>query len=489
MNKPFDSADWTSKSLNDTWNIIREIAVQEFKLDFYEPYFEVCTFEEMLKIYTTSFPIMFDHWSFGKDYESVYRQYQNNRMSIAYEVIFNTDPALCYLLETNSSVMQGLVMAHAAVGHSAFFKMNSFIRENTNARLIIPFLKNFRTYVKECESKYGNEAVEQVLDVCKTFALYAVDKSEKLILTSKQRREKKEQRIREQEKDFDILVENVGSNKTNITQDPTLLRQAEENVLKFIAEYSPNLKDWEREIVRKYCKVEQYFYPQRLTKMMNEGFATFWHYQIMNRLYDGGHINEGQYFEFVHSHTGVTCQHDHDSKYYHGINVYKLGSEMFNDIKRICEKPTEEDKQFSPGLIGKNWIEEVNSAAINYRDSSFVAQFLSPKLVRDFKFLTIRNDSEQDFYEVTAVHDDVDFKEIRKHLENHYNLYNHIPSLSIEGASLKGNRTLYLSLRQINREYTEENGLLNSIKLLKRLWPHTIRLKYYHDDGLSTTDL
>ncbi len=486
MINPFSNADWTEKSLGDMWEVINKIAKEEFKLDFYDPYFEVVTFEEMLQIYTTSFPVMFNHWSFGKDYEELYKQYKYNRASIAYEVIFNTNPALCYLLETNSSTMQALVMAHAACGHSAFFKHNSFIRENTNSGTIIVFMKNMRNYVQECEAKYGAKRVEEILDVCRALQLYAIDRAETIEISKTAREKKKIKRLEEQEKDFDLKVGELSS-PTEAIGEAKVFRIKEENILKFIAKYSPSLKPWERELIFMYCKVQQYFYPQIFTKLMNEGYASFWHYQIMNRLYELGHINEGAVLEFLQSHTSVLCQHDHDSKSYRGLNPYKLGFEVFNEIKRICENPTAEDKFLFPDLIGKNWVDEVHFAAANFKDESFILQYLSPKLVRELKLFKYEDDSTKPFYEIKAVHSDEDFKEIRKELSNHYNLFNHLPFVYIEGADLKRSRALYLVCKQIKDADVKEESFAKTCHLLKKIWPYPIKIKYIplHGDPIK----
>lgn len=481
MSKLFDNAEWNEESLKDIWKVIKEIAVNEFKLDFYEPYFEVVTFEEMLQIYTTGFPVMYNHWEFGRNYEELYKKYRNHQTSIAYEVIFNTSPALCYLLETNSSVMQALVMAHAAVGHSAFFKMNSFIRENTNAKTILPFLKNMRNFVEECESKYGAERVETILDTCKAFWAYSIDRAEKPLYTNKQKERKRLNKLEAEQKDFDILVEDL-----KVSEDVPLKpksREEHENILKFVAKYSPALKIWERELINMFCKVEQYFYPQRLTKTMNEGFASFWHYQLMNRLSELGYLKAGDFLEFIHSHTGVLCQHGMEHKHYNGINPYKMGFELFSEIKRICLDPTEEDKLHFPQLIGKNWVDEVNYAAINFRDSSFIQQYLSPKLVKEFGIVKFNSNSDNNYVEVKATADDEDFSEIRMGLANHYDYYSQIPYMTVEGASLKGNRTLFLNIIEKKDREVDDKSIYQSLTLLKKVWPYLINVKYTSFDG------
>lgn len=164
QDNPFEKEDWDEESLESTWQIVKDVAEKEYGLTYYKPSFEVVSFEDMLHIYTGSLPIMYDHWSFGKKYLELHKRYMADRMGVAYEVIFNTNPALCYLLEHNSPTMQGLVMAHASIGHSAFFMNNELFKEMTNANTIIPFLKNSKNYIKECEEKYGIDKVTDLLE-------------------------------------------------------------------------------------------------------------------------------------------------------------------------------------------------------------------------------------------------------------------------------------------------------------------------------------
>ena len=113
----------------------------------------------------------------------------------------------------------------------------------------------------------------------------------------------------------------------------------EENLLYFIEKRAPRLEDWQRELIRIVRNVSQYFYPQKQLQMMNEGCATFVHYEIMNRLHDRGLITEGSMLEFLHSHSSVVFQPGFDDPRFSGLNPYALGFAMMSDIKRICDRP------------------------------------------------------------------------------------------------------------------------------------------------------
>ena len=119
--------------------------------------------------------------------------------------------------------------------------------------------------------------------------------------------------------------------------EDTFPAEPQENLLYFIEKNAPLLEDWEREVIRIVRKIAQYFYPQRQTQVMNEGWATFWHYTLLNSLYDEGRVSDGFMMEFLTSHTSVVAQPGFDVPWYGGINPCALGFSMFRDIRRICE--------------------------------------------------------------------------------------------------------------------------------------------------------
>jgi len=485
---PFLKEDWSHESLDESWDIIKKLASDKYGLTFYTPNFEVVGFEDMLHIYTGSLPIMYDHWSFGKSYIELHKRYMADRMGVAYEVIFNTNPALCYLLEHNSPTMQGLVMAHASVGHSAFFKNNVHFKEMTNAATIIPFLKNGRDYIKECEEKYGAKNVEVLLDACHALSFYGIDRMPKMEKTNKQKELARHERLKAKDEEYDKALKDIIIPTKDMVISKNQNRMREENILKFISKYSPALKQWQRDIISIYCQIQQYLYPQMLTKTMNEGFASFWHHTIMHDLIDMGYIEAGGALEFMHSHCSVLRQPEFDERGYQGFNPYKIGFEIFQDIKRICTDPTEEDKQWFPGLIGKNWIEEVKFAAYNFKDESFILQYLSPKVIRDLKLFVVTDDNDKDHIEITDIHDDDGYKQIRQKMSHMYNHFDNIPDLYIEGWDSRKSRTLFLCFKQQNNVHVKDDEATSACCLyIKQLWPFKIVLKQILNDGTTHT--
>ena len=179
------------------------------------------------------------------------------------------------------------------------------------------------------------------------------------------------------------------------TERPAEIHEpATENILYFLEKHSPVLEPWQCEILRIVRSMAQYIYPQKQTKVMNEGCATFSHYYIINRLYEKGLITQGAFMEMMHSHTNVIMQPEFDDPRFSGINPYALGFAMMQDIRRICTDPTDEDREWFPDFAGDpDWKSVMKAAWANYRDESFILQFLSPRLIRDFKLFVVTDDA------------------------------------------------------------------------------------------------
>lgn len=189
----------------------------------------------------------------------------------------------------------------------------------------------------------------------------------------------------------------------------------------FIEKEAPKLRDWERELVRIVRKMSQYFYPQGQTKVMNEGWASFWHYTLLNTLYDEKLVSDGFMLEFLTSHTNVVFQPDSRDGRFRALNPYALGFAIFSDIRRLCEKPTAEDKRWFPELAGSgDWLKAIDFAMRNFKDESFIRQFLSPKVIRDFRLFAIADHKAENELFIDSIHNDEGYKRIRTLLADQY---------------------------------------------------------------------
>ncbi len=254
----------------------------------------------------------------------------------------------------------------------------------------------------------------------------------------------------------------------------------------FFEKNAPLLAPWQREVIRIVRKIAQYFYPQRQTQVMNEGWASFWHYTIMNTLYDKGLVDEGFMIEFLKSHTAVVYQPPFDSKWYNGINPYTLGFTMFQDIKRMCENPTDEDREWFPDIAGSNWIETLDFAMRNFKDESFILQYLSPKVIRDLKLFAIKDDDKADHYEVTGIHDEAGYRYVREALSLQYNLSMREPNIQVWEVDLRGDRSLTLRHIPQNRVPLHESAD-EVLKHIHRLWGFDVHL-HSVEDGITTDE-
>ncbi|EAT12799.1 SpoVR family protein [Bermanella marisrubri] len=486
--KPYEpisqGSDWNFDLLREYDSHIARIA-EGYRLDTYPNQIEVITAEQMMDAYASvGMPISYHHWSYGKQFLQTQTHYQRGQMGLAYEIVINSDPCIAYLMEENTITMQALVIAHACYGHNSFFKGNYLFRTWTDASAIIDYLVFARQYIKECEERHGVDAVEDVLDAAHALMNYGVDRYKRPRPISAHE-EKERQKNRE-----DILQQQVndlwrtipGKEKVKEEKERRYPQEPQENLLYFLEKNAPLLRPWQREVIRIVRKLAQYFYPQRQTQVMNEGWATFWHYTLLNTMYDEGLVSDGFIMEFLNSHTNVVYQPPYDSPYYSGINPYALGFSMFTDIRRICENPTEEDRRWFPDIAGSDWLDTVHFAMQNFKDESFVLQYLSPKVMRDMRLFSIMDDERKMHIQIDAIHDDEGYHQVRENLARQYDLSYREPNIQVYKVDVEGDRSLTLHhYRQDNVPLGDDSNEV--LKHLRRLWGFDVYLHSIDDQG------
>src|SRR5205807_7056668 len=161
----FTGPNWDFTALRQVYDAVERIALDELDLDVYPVQIEVITSEQMLDAYASvGLPLMYRHWSFGKRFAFHETLYRKGLQGLAYEIVINSNPCICYILEENSMTMQALVIAHAAFGHNHFFKNNYLFQQWTNAEGILDYLAFAKRYIAACEDRYGRDDVEAILD-------------------------------------------------------------------------------------------------------------------------------------------------------------------------------------------------------------------------------------------------------------------------------------------------------------------------------------
>ena len=484
-------SDWTFELIEQYHDAIRETA-EDYGLDTYPNQLEIITAEQMMDAYASvGMPVNYRHWSYGKEFIATEKNYRRGFMGLAYEIVINSNPCISYLMEENTMAMQALVIAHAAYGHNSFFKGNYLFRMWTDASSIIDYLVYAKNYVAECEERHGIQAVEDTLDSCHALMNHGVDRyrrpSKLSLAQEKARREEREAYLQRQLNDlWRTVPKRAGRGAEEETR--RFPSEPQENLLYFIEKNAPLLEPWQREIVRIVRKVAQYFYPQRQTQVMNEGWATFWHYTLLNTLYDRGRLADGMMLEWLSSHTNVVYQPPVSHRAYRGINPYALGFAMYSDIKRICEQPTDEDRQWFPEFAGsspagsREWLKTLDYAMRNFKDESFIGQFLSPRIMREFRLFAIRDDEDDPELEVSAIHDESGYRHLRESLSRQYDLGSREPNIQVWSVNLRGDRSLTLRhTQQQGRPLNEDT--VEVLKHLARLWGFDVHLESVDAQG------
>ena len=470
----------------------QEIArlAERYALDIYPNQIEIISAEQMMDAYASvGMPIGYHHWSYGKQFLATEKGYKRGQMGLAYEIVINSDPCIAYLMEENTLCMQALVIAHACYGHNSFFKGNYLFRSWTDARSIIDYLVFAKQYISQCEERHGIDAVEELLDSCHALMNYGVDRYKRPYpISAEEERRRQSEREEHLQRQINDLWRTIpkASGRHNEEQAQRWPAEPQENILYFLEKHAPLLEPWQREVIRIVRKLAQYFYPQRQTQVMNEGWATFWHYTLINDLYDEGLVSDGFMLEFLQYHSGVVLQPAFDSPWYSGINPYALGFAMYRDIRRICEQPNEEDRRWFPEIAGSDWLSTLKFAMQNFKDESFILQYLSPKVMRDLRLFSVLDDDQQDSLQVSAIHDDSGYRHLRETLAAQYNLGNREPNVQIWSVDRRGDRSLTLRHSRHDRRPLGESSQA-VLKHLHRLWGFDIHLESHQGEQLIET--
>ncbi|PGW27236.1 stage V sporulation protein SpoVR [Bacillus cereus] len=434
---------------------ITEIATG-FGLDFYPMRYEICPAEIIYTFGAYGMPTRFSHWSFGKQFFRMKLQYDLG-LSKIYELVINSDPCYAFLLDTNSLIQNKLIVAHV-LAHCDFFKNN--IRFSNTKRDMVESMSATAERVKAYEHKYGKEEVETFLDAVLAIQEH-IDPSlmrPKLAWSINDLEEEVEKKKVSQYDDlWNLDDRNKKRERSNIRKKKKIPPQPEKDLLLFIEEYSRELEDWQRDILTMMREEMLYFWPQLETKIMNEGWASFWHQRILREM----DLTSDEAIEFAKLNAGVV----QPSKT--SINPYYLGIKMFEDIEERYNNPTEEMKRrgVKPGS-GRDKIFEVRE--IEW-DVSFLRNYLNKDLVmREDMYLFQRQGKE---YKVI----DKEWEHVRDQLVN-MRTNGGFPYLVVEDGDYLKNGELYIKHSyegiELDLKYLEK-----VLPYLHQLWGRTVHME------------
>jgi len=346
---------------------ITEIA-KGFGLDFYPMRYEVCPADIIYTFGAYGMPTRFSHWSFGKSFYRMKLSYDLN-LSKIYELVINSNPCYAFLLDGNSLIQNKLIVAHV-LGHCDFFKNNARF-SNTN-RDMVESMAASSERIRQYEIAHGKEAVETFLDACLAIQEH-IDPS----LLRPRLRWKKETEERPAKRESHSPYDDLW--RLDGTQNPVdngqkaprrFPPEPEKDLLLFVQEHASGLEEWQRDIMTIIRDEMLYFWPQMETKIMNEGWASYWHSRILREM----DLTEDETIEFAKLHSSV-IQPSPTS-----INPYHLGLKIFEDIEERYDNPTKEEQERfgrKPGQ-GRAKIFEVREIE---SDTSFIRNYLTEDLV------------------------------------------------------------------------------------------------------------
>src|SRR6201986_5427330 len=194
----FENADWDFATIQRINDAVEEIAIGELGLNVYPNQIEVISTEQMLDAYSSiGMPLFSKHWSFGQHFARHEAMYRAGMQGLAYEIVINSNPCISYIMEENTATMQTLVIAHAAFGHNHFFKNNYLFKQWTDANGILDYLEFARGYIAHCEERYGEAAVERLLDAAHALMNHAVQRYPRRRATDLRSEERRERERRE----------------------------------------------------------------------------------------------------------------------------------------------------------------------------------------------------------------------------------------------------------------------------------------------------
>jgi stage V sporulation protein R len=448
------------------------VEAEKFGLPLPQVLFHLMQSEEIYDISARGLPGRYSHHFFGRIYQEEKNNYDTGKSRI-YEIIINTRPVYAYLLDGNSVITQLLVMAHC-YGHAAFFENSKyFVPADKN---ILPRVRSAAERIDGYMGEYGREKIEDFIDAC-----IALQDQRSYDILAK-RPEAKPPKW--EDKPFDSLFpQETEKRRKEWKRDKEAFRvkfpkQPERDILAFIEAHSHYLEDWQKDIISIIRTEQEYFVPQKRTQVLNEATAVFYHKHIVQKLMaEDDRFTTQDFMEFqamdarvlhpaIHIHTD-----DFGEKMVHcaGINPYLTGTAIFNEVKRLCENPDEDDHERWPWAGQISFEEKRNQIITRYDDAAAVAEFITPRVCEEAK-LFIRPRTVEEYKDLRVLKDEAE--EVRRQCVELKTTFG-IPHIEITNADWQRQSILYLEHTHTDKglddEYTQ-----GTIIHLANLWGHRV---------------
>ncbi|PZD94293.1 stage V sporulation protein R [Paenibacillus sambharensis] len=448
---------------------ITEIATG-FGLDFYPMRYEICPAEIIYTFGAYGMPTRFSHWSFGKSFHRMKTQYDLG-LSKIYELVINSNPCYAFLLDGNSLIQNKLIVAHV-LAHCDFFKNN--VRFSASNRNMVESMSATAERVAQYEMAYGAKEVERFIDAVLAvqehidptlIKPYQLDKTRYIEMLRKQQQEEEEHGLPVKSSPYSDLwdLEKEDTEDEDTDKSKRFPPHPEKDIVWFIEEYSTVLKDWQRDIMSMLRDEMLYFWPQIETKIMNEGWASYWHQRIIREL----DLTSEETIEFAKLNSSVV-QPSRNS-----LNPYYLGLKIFEDIEKRWDNPTDEERERAGRKPGKGRekmfeVRELDS------DISFLRNYLNKQLVDDLDLYVFEKKGPE--WKIT----DKAWENIRDQLVVS-RVNGGFPSIVVSDGDYNRTGELYLSHQyegvELDLKYVER-----TLPYVVQLWGKNVHLETYVED-------
>ncbi|MFO0971947.1 MAG: SpoVR family protein [Phycisphaerae bacterium] len=484
-----DSIARLTTELNDHARHIADVA-RAAGLDFFETRFEVVDYDTMSQIAAYGgFPQRFPHWRFGMEYEKLRKQHVYGLGRI-YEMVINNDPCYAYLLVDNDMTDQKLVMAHV-YAHCDFFKNNVWFSK-TNRRMMDE-MANHATRIRRHIDRHGFDDVERFIDVCVSIdnlidphsSFMRREAPERSTPPVHQRAAAESQIVRYQTKPYldrwinppeRLAEERRRATERHRAEHSALPAQPMRDVLLFLLKYAP-LEDWQADVLSIVREEAYYYAPQAQTKIMNEGWATFWHSRLMTRHL----LKDDELLTYADHHAGTVAMGPGQ------VNPYKIGLEIFRDIEDRWNRGRfgKEYDECSSLEQRRRWdrklmlgMQKVFETRRVYNDVTFIDEFLTEELAERLRLYHYRYDPAT--RRMVAV--DRDFSKIKQQLM--FMLTNHgQPYIYVVDGNYRNRGELYLAHKYSDADL-EIRFAVETLRNIQHIWRRPCHLQAQINDEM-----
>lgn len=446
---------------------------EKFGLDFYDTVFELITYDQMSQFAAYGgFPVRYPHWRFGMEYERLSKSYEYG-LSKIYEMVINNNPCYAYLMEGNRLVDQKLVMAHV-FGHCDFFKNNKWFAPTD--RKMMDTMANHATRIRRHIDRYGLDEVEGFIDQCLSLE-NLIDRHSAYTPNSQATRlegeEQQKSSLFSSGKDFlDDYIHSAakmrGEQDEKPADDVKFPERPERDVLLFLMNHAP-LKNWQQDVLSIVRAEAYYFAPQGMTKIMNEGWASYWHSKMMTERI----LNDSEVIDYADACAGTLAMSPTS------FNPYKVGIELFRNI----------EERWNKGQFGKEWLEctdidqrrrwdkgtmkgqeKIFQVRRDYNDVTFIDEFLTEDFCVQNKMFVYRFNQRTGKYEV----DTRQFEGVKKQLLFQLTNFGQ-PIIQVENANYKNRGELFLR-HNYDGVDMQQNYMEETLKNMAKLWKRPVHL-------------